>query len=736
MPRKPPEPRTPAAGPDGWRTPLACSLIVAGALLAYRNSLGGPFVWDDPQSIADNPTIRHLWPVWSALRPPHGGGITVEGRPILNLTLALNYAISGTAVWSYHAVNILIHILAGLALFGIARRTLQMTWPAFAVAILWTVHPLQTESVTYVVQRAESLMGLFYLLTLYCLIRYASAGPADAKDGAGGSPAWAALSFLACLLGMGTKEVMASAPVVVFLYDRTFLAGSFRAAWRARWRFYLALASSWALLAALVASGGGNRSGTVGFGAASWSAYLLTQFPAVIRYLRLVIWPHPLVFDYATFWISDPTQVLPEALLVSALFACTLWALRFRPAAGFLGACFFLILAPTSLVPGTSQMIVEHRMYLPLAAVLSLIVCAGLAAAGARRVLFASAIAAAGVLAVVTFRRNSDYATALALWSDNVARSPGNPVARDMLGLALRDTGRTAEAISQFEEAVRIKPGYAEARNNLGIALEETGRPAEAITQFREALRIKPAYAEAHNDLGLALQELGRVPEAITQFEEALQLAPEDARVLFNLGCALRQDGRTEEAITRLREAIRIKPAFVEAHDNLGLALQGVGIVPEAIAQFQEALRLAPGDPAVHFNLGCALREAGQTGEAIAEFQRALRIKPAFAEAHNNLGVAFRETGRPDEAIAQFRDAIRFKPAFAEADNNLGIALGAAGQVAEAIESFQRALLASPGNGEIHLNLAVALRAAGREMEAQAQFQEAARLRAGAAQPR
>src|SRR5580700_4395442 len=154
---------------------LAAALIVVAGLLAYGDSLFGPFIFDDVASITDNPTIRHLSAMGDVLSPPPNGE-GVSGRPLINLSLAVNYAVSGTKTWSYHALNLLIHLLAGLALFGIVRRTLAnyqagATIPAFAVGLLWTVHPLLTESVTFVIQRTESLMGLFYLLTLYSFIR-------------------------------------------------------------------------------------------------------------------------------------------------------------------------------------------------------------------------------------------------------------------------------------------------------------------------------------------------------------------------------------------------------------------------------------------------------------------------------------------------------------------------------------------------------------------------------------
>ena len=168
----------PAAAP---RAVFGAALVIAvAALAAYANSLSGPFIFDDPSSIVSNPTIRSLWPPWDALAAPRVG-VTVGGRPVLNLSLAVNYALGGTNVVGYHVGNLAIHLAAALALFGLVRRTLlgaaggrfapDATFLAAAAAGLWVVHPLQTESVTYVIQRAESLMGMFYLLTLYCFAR-------------------------------------------------------------------------------------------------------------------------------------------------------------------------------------------------------------------------------------------------------------------------------------------------------------------------------------------------------------------------------------------------------------------------------------------------------------------------------------------------------------------------------------------------------------------------------------
>src|SRR5579859_6195074 len=257
--------------------------VVFAGFLAYSNSLSGPFVFDDLNSISENRTIRHLWPPWNAFSPSHGTGSTVEGRPILNFTFAVNYALGGTMPRGYHAVNLVIHILAGLTLFGIARRTLlqpvvakwfetEATPLALAIAVIWMVHPLATAAVTYVVQRAESLMGLFYLLTMYCAIR----GAESEKKGP-----WYALSVTACLLGMATKEVMVYAPLMVLLYDRTFITGSFSQAWKQRRQLYVGLASTWAVLGYLVMTTG-SHGGTASFGSGfTWWQYALIQCRAI-----------------------------------------------------------------------------------------------------------------------------------------------------------------------------------------------------------------------------------------------------------------------------------------------------------------------------------------------------------------------------------------------------------------------------------------------------------------------
>lgn len=682
--------------PARWRVWAAACALCLAASAAYHNTFWGPFVFDDIWSIPNNSTIRQFS---TALTPPNDNGQTVSGRPLLNLSFAINHAISGRDVWSYHVVNLLIHCAAGLALFGLARRVLLLPvlrarWGgaspavAFVTAALWLLHPLQTQSVTYIVQRAESLMALWHLLTLYCFVRASfvtrtakSAGSGRGGLGSARHVGWLAASVFACLLGMATKEVMVSAPLIVLLLDRALVAGSFREAWARRKIYYLCLAATWILLAALVA-GTGDRGDTAGFdGKIGVWTYLLTQAKALVIYLKLTFWPRGQIFDYGTATVASLSQVLPQALLIVSLVVATFWLLARRPVAGLLAFFVFAVLAPSSsFIPIWTEPVAEHRMYLPLAGILAGAVAASWPwlGRGHRLAWTVAWCAVASALLVLTVQRNAVYKDAISLWRDTVQKVPGSARANNNYANALADGNFPKEAIAYCQRTIDLDPDFGLAYNNYGYALSKLKRYGESLAYYDKSLSYREHGMEiVLANRGFSLYNLGRFEEAVMDFETALKIRPDYEEALNNYGNALHAMGRDEEALACLDKAIALSPKFASAWNNRGNVYSARGTdKEEALRCYKRAAELDPKLWEAFDNVGRYLVFLGRPSEAVPYFEAAVPLASDEAEARFRLANALASSGRAADSVPQYRRVLELRPDFPGAARNLAAALG------------------------------------------------------------
>jgi len=669
----------PRAVVPAWKIWAALCLLVAALVLAYANSLHGPFIFDDEPSIVDNPSIRHLGSPLVLAAPPTA--VTTVGRPLVNLSFALNYAVAGLQVEGYHGVNLALHILAALALFALVRRTLLLptmaarrvegsTGLALAAALLWALHPVQTESVTYVVQRAEVLVGLFYFLTLYSFVRGATSGRARA---------WYAAAVFACALGMASKEVMVTAPLMVVLYDRTFVAGSFRESLRRRWGLWLALAANWGLLV-LLYLWSQRRGGSAGFGlgVTVWQ-YARTQFSCIIHYLRLAFWPVPLVLDYGAPIARGAAEIVPYALAVLALGAAVVAGLILRPQCGFLGAWFFLILAPSSsIVPLATQTEAEHRMYLPLAAVAALVVLSIHQAIGrlglqSRRALALLISAVAGVLGWGTRQRNKDYQSELAIWDDTVRNCPQNDRAYLNRGSAYWSSGQPDAALNDYEQAIALNPRNAKAFIGRGDVHSDQGRYDQALQDYDNALKLQPGLADARNGRGSILFDKGQLDAAIREFDRAIALDPAFVQAYYNRANAYDAKGDFDAAIDSYGRVIGLRPADAKAYNSRGSAYDNKGQIEAAIRDYDRAIELRPDFAEAYSNRCSAHDLRRQFDAAIIDCGKAIEARPHFAEAYNNRGNAFQGQGRYQAAIRDYDKAIELKADFTAAYQNRAV---------------------------------------------------------------
>jgi len=515
-------------------------IIVVAGLACCSLGLGAPLIFDDRPAILDNAHRLSLWPPGRALSAPPQSPLA--GRPIPALSVAVNHALTGDDPRGYRAFNLAVHVLAALTLYGVVRRALDLPGrdprdgspdaPALVAALLWLLHPVQTECVNYVTQRTESLMSLFYLLTLLAAIR---AGRERRRG-------LALLAVAACAAGMASKENMVTAPLAVAGFDLAWAGTSWREVARRRAGLWAGLGATWLVLAALVA--GGPRSDTVGAGlGVTVGDYVRAQCAMVAHYARLVVWPRPLAIDYGQPEPVAFADAVGPALVVALLAAGAILVWRRHRPAGFALGWFFLLLAPTSsVVPIASEVGADRRMYLALAGPL----CAAVAIARrglrpqAQRTLAAAALVLAGA---GSLERAAEYRDPIRLWQRAVEAWPRNPRAHNNLGAELELAGRLEAAESHYRRAIALEPDYASAHHNLGNVLASGGRIEAALDQYRIALALAPGDAGVHNDLGIALQLARRYEEAIAHHRRALELDPALFQARENLERALRSLG-------------------------------------------------------------------------------------------------------------------------------------------------------------------------------------------------
>jgi Flp pilus assembly protein TadD len=649
---------------------IRAALLALCGVAVYWNALSAPFILDDRTSILTNSSIETLALPGPLLTPPD---TPVARRPLVNLSFAVTYAVAERSVRWYHAGNLLIHILAALALFGIVRRTLLLppldttfrdaaTPIAWVCALVWLLHPLNSEVVDYVTQRSTGLLGLFYLLTLYGAIRSATARAGHK---------WQAVTVICCAAGMVCKETMVTAPLMVALFDRVFLSDSWTALARRRGPMYGGLAASWLLLAMVMQS---SERTSAGFGASAqgldpvsaWT-YLLNQARVIPQYLFLSIWPRELVADYgATSPIAFATVAVRGALVALAAVAVTVALFRW-PRAAFPGVWFFVTLAPTSsIVPIATEVAAERRMYLPLAALVVLAVTSAYVLARRQRVsglpLRAACAVVLALLAVGTVMRNREYADPLRLAETVVERWPsGRSLVH--LGALYEEHGDKDGALREFRRAAAVFPPghYA-----LGVALAGRRRPDEALTSLRQYISLAPhhvAVPAARDLIGRILVDRGDIEGGGREFEAILADNPGDVRAMVTLAEVRMRQQRFDEAAALFEQAYRRDGSVRQSGAvmaRFGTALAASRKMQEAERVFAEGAAVSPRDAGLQKLWGRSLVDLGRFVEAGEHFRRAYALAPDDPEARELAAAADQRTAASGSAaVDTARNAAR-----------------------------------------------------------------------------
>ena len=448
------------------------------------------------------------------------------------------------------------------------------------------MHPILTEVVTYTSTRTEGLMSFFFLLAFYCFVR-ATESPQQ--------KGWAIGTVAACVLGSGCKEVMGVAPILIYLFDGLLVTGSFTAPLKRRPWLYAALVLTMTITPILVLTQADFKAKTgEGFILTNPWTYALTETGVILHYLRLALWPSDLTIDYQDWPLAKSiADVLPQLLCMLAIFGATVYGIARRRPAAFLGAWFFIILAPTSsFIPLRTEVAAERRMYLPLIAVVVLLV-----AVFARILLAIKPVALrsvgmllvpllAAVLALTTWWRNADYSSAILIFSDAVAKRPNNYRAAGAKAEALRVAGRYVDAREAYQHAVDLKPWDAHYQCLLGSLLIGEGRLDEAVAHLAQSIMIDPKLPSPRTSLGIALARRGDADGALRQYRSALAIDPKQVDALEGIADILAARGDKKEALLHLQSALRLAPEdpiLREKYDKLKSETDNVpGLKPGA----------------------------------------------------------------------------------------------------------------------------------------------------------
>jgi len=688
---------------------LACLGFAALGAAIYANTLESPFLFDSSARILDNPNFRigdlsldNLEK--AAFRKPG-----LKSRPVANVTFALNYLFNGYDTTGYHVINIVIHIVNGLLLLVFLTQTLALSGlnltnghrhaVAMLAALIWFANPLHTQSVTYIVQRANSMAALFYMLA-FCLYIHGR------RKGIAGQASWPwfACAVPAWLLALGCKQNAAILPLFILLYEWFFFQGlSWK--WIRKHLPLMALVAVALVVVALVFLGNDPLTRLTSLHAFSKAQFtyaerILTQPRVIVYYMSLFLFPHPgrlnIDYDYPlSTSLFDPVTTLWSLLLIVAALGAAVYTARRNRLLSFAILWYFgNLLIESSVIP--LDIIFEHRTYIPsmLIPVMPTVWC--FSAIRNKRIATALLLLPVGLFAFWTFERNTVWKDRITFWQDCVAKSPNKARPQFNLGAAFAEVENNEAAMKHYRRALALDPNYAEVHNNIGSLLAREGKWEQAEAEYRTAIADRKGFYKAQYNLGVALRMQGRYDEAVEQLNEAIGWNPDFAEAYLNLGIIFDARSNSRKAFDSFHKAIELDPDLAAAHAELGKLYAKRGDIAKAEYHSAKALEIEPSNSDALLVMGNLLKAKGDRDGARRHYQQVLASDPENAFAHNNLAGLLFEMGDIDAAEAHYQDALRIDDSLVEAHVNLGGLLAGKGQLNQAMEHYTRAIDLDP----------------------------------------
>jgi tetratricopeptide (TPR) repeat protein len=685
--------------------------IVVLGLIVYSNTINAPFVFDDKYRVVENPIIKDLgYFLNSSEVKVFESYEEFRNRYVGYLTFALNYKLHGLNVIGYHVFNIALHVLNAALVYWIVILTFstpilkrssladKKEQIALFTGLLFVSHPLQTQAVTYIVQRVACLATTFYLLSLGLYVRWKIGKQRDERHEGDRledptsyqsgilNDAYYLLSLISAALAMKTKEIAFTLPLAVSLYECMF----FRDILKKRTIYLvpflllmLVVPLSIMDLEAPVSEIVENVNETTKISKTPRVDYMLTELRVLVTYLRLLVLPvgQNVYYDYPVFHSFFDPQVLFSFIFLSAIMFLAVF-LYYRSGIkdhssrliAFGVFWFFLALSvESSIVP--LHPIYEHRVYLPSAGILIALTTLLFLAVDKwrqyRLPLLAILTAVIVVFSATAYARNNVWQSEISLWEDTAGKSPHRARVQNNLGSAYISAGMFDKAERHLNIALALKPDFAMAYNNLGLLYSAIGQEERALKNQMMAIGLDPEFSGAHYDVGSVYMAMGMPEKAVEHYRAAIKLNPGYAEAYHGLGTAYLKKSAPNSAIESFMTAIRLNPGYVEAHNGLGSAYLKKGKRSEAEVHYLTAIRLKPDFADAHFNLGVIYLMQGSTELAEDHFYNASVLRPDFTDSRFNLGIIYLKRGQKKRARRAFEDVLKINPDEREARRHL-----------------------------------------------------------------
>jgi len=622
-----------------YRHALVLIFILIVSAVIYSNTLNGPPLFDDIGYIKSNDKIRDIRDIpaiWQAWNHP--------SRFVGYFTFALNYHFHKMDVFGYHLVNVLIHLINIVMVWRLVRLIFQTPrlreddqyqYPyllAWMTALLFAVHPMQTQAVSYMAQRFASLATLFYLTSLYCY------GRGRLSAGRGG--VFFFIAGICALLGMFTKQITMTLPVTVLLFELLFFrrkGDPVRINWKAAGillLFLLIIPGIFAFnvqgILSIKHDSGSHRGDEL-----TNLTYLLTQFRVICTYIRLMLFPigQNLLYDFAASYSLWEIKTLVCFIFLVSLFLTGLRCLKTNVLMAFGIFWFFITLSVESSFIVIKHVIFEHRMYLPSFGffLICSVIMARLFRSPQKCVVTVCVIAL--TLSFLTYKRNYVWSDDIAMWQDVINKSPRESRGYMNMGIAYSQRAQWETAIKYLTQAIECNPRNYAAYSNRGMALFASGRPEQSIEDFNRALEIKDDYVEAYINRGNYYSSIKDYAQAIADYDRALAIAPKSVEAILNRGNKYFKMKNFDAALADYTRAVELQPSFVQGYAHRAEVYTYLKQFDLALDDYNRAIRLDDHDPAAFYGRGNLYFKKGDLHLALNDYNKALEINPRHDKA-------------------------------------------------------------------------------------------------------